>query len=535
MGLRLLNPYLTSRAMNSSSVARCRQDQDPILSSSPQISGFPSSAARLTLLDRYESYGTQRSAIRGNSLRYLESSPLFSHKHGQLSLHQTQAEWLRHFETQFSRRSAMRIMYGTTTPALRLPLQRFSLQSTAAMSSHCLWQLPPQRADRPPQYSPVSNLISDASDDTRARDAFVEKHWSFMDPLYDWQYTPTPRMEPPVQHAAPLNPQIHQAEEQRQPATASTPPTQRTDLSRPRDFGAFIASTSIHRTQSTGLRYRRDLPTPGLAASRPKRRPRPLDQELLHEPMNATLLYPQMSPYSQPDDDIGHTTFDYYPRSVSQPVTPRLGETTTAEHDIYATALPSHGPPMENQLGSAGFSTGDAAFNDEHEFRLFVEATAGLGPIASIDDQMFVSNLSGSQPVEIRASHREEPHPFVSPIAETPNTVQALQHLAQMPQGTHDPQPVRPELQRFGSNFDDWLESSPAHPRLSQQHSMPQMSAHAPFGSWQDIADSLPIEDELPDYAASQAQAQAAQRVEATRRAQELQRRWQESGSHVLR
>lgn len=65
MGLRLLNPYLTSRAMNSSSVALCRQDQDPILSSSPQISGFPSSAARLALLDRYESYGTQRSAIRG--------------------------------------------------------------------------------------------------------------------------------------------------------------------------------------------------------------------------------------------------------------------------------------------------------------------------------------------------------------------------------------------------------------------------------------------------------------------------------------
>ena len=64
---------------------------------------------------------------------------------------------------------------------------------------------------------------------------------------------------------------------------------------------------------------------------------------------------------------------------------------------------------------------------------------------------------------------------------------------------------------------------------------MPQMSAHAPLGSWQDIADSLPIEDELPDYAASQAQAQAAQRVEATRRAQELQRRWQASGSHVLR
>jgi hypothetical protein len=411
------------------------------------------------------------------------------------------------------------------------------------MSSNCLWEMSPQRADRPPQYSPVLSLKSRTSKDSPQRDVFIEKHWSFMDrmdPFYDLQYDPSVRMEPSFQHAAPVDQRIDRPEAQKQPATAPLLPTPRTDPSRPRDFGAFIASnsphiTSIQRTQSTGLRYRRDLPTPGLAASRPKRRPRPLDQELLHEPMNATLLYPQMSPYSQPDDDIGHTTFDYYPRSVSQPVTPRLEETMTAAHDPYTTTLSSHGPAAEHDLSSAGFSTGDAAFNDEHEFRLFVEATAGLGPIASTDDQMFVSNLSGSQSLDIRASHREETHPFVSPVAETPNTVQALQHLAQMPQNTHDIQPLRPELQRFGSNFDDWLQASPAHPRLAQQHSMPQMSAHAPLGSWQDIADSLPIEDELPDYAASQAQAQAAQRIEATRRAQELQRRWQESGSHVLR
>lgn len=59
----MLNPFLTSRAMNSSSVALCRQDQDPILSSPPQISC--SHLQQLALLDRYESYGSQRSAIRG--------------------------------------------------------------------------------------------------------------------------------------------------------------------------------------------------------------------------------------------------------------------------------------------------------------------------------------------------------------------------------------------------------------------------------------------------------------------------------------
>jgi hypothetical protein len=73
----MLDPFLTSRAMNSSSVALCRQDQDPILSSPPQISC--SHLQQLALLDQYESYGSQRSAIRGNSLRYLESSPLSSH------------------------------------------------------------------------------------------------------------------------------------------------------------------------------------------------------------------------------------------------------------------------------------------------------------------------------------------------------------------------------------------------------------------------------------------------------------------------
>lgn len=110
----LLNPDLTSRAMNSSSVALCRQDQDPILSSPPRISRYPSSAARLALLDQYESYGSQRSAIRGivfGTLNLRHSSQTstdntrFSSKpklNGYGVLKPNSAE-----------RSAMRIMYGT--------------------------------------------------------------------------------------------------------------------------------------------------------------------------------------------------------------------------------------------------------------------------------------------------------------------------------------------------------------------------------------------------------------------------------------
>jgi hypothetical protein len=79
------------------------------------------------------------------------------------------------------------------------------------------------------------------------------------------------------------------------------------------------------------------------------------------------------------------------------------------------------------------------------------------------------------------------------------------------------------------------LQAPPSQPRLTQHLSMPHISNLGPLEHWEDVPDVSPIEDELPDYAASQAQAQAAQRIEATRRAQELQRRWQESGSNMVR
>jgi len=243
-----------------------------------------------------------------------------------------------------------------------------------------------------------------------------------------------------------------------------------------------------------------------------------------------------MSPYSQHDDNLTHATFDYYPRSVSQPVTPGLINTETAAHDAAGTVFGTPESLVEGTHDDTAFSTNDAAFTDEHEFRLFVEATAGLGPIPSMDDHHFASEFARSQPADIRAPRRAGTDPtIVSPTAETPNTIEALQHLAQMPQSTPPPQHERPHLQSFGSNFENWLQPPPLRPRLTQQHSMPQMSANALLDSWQDVPDTTPIDDELPDYAASQAQAQAAQRVEATRRAQELQRRWQESGSHVMR
>lgn len=410
------------------------------------------------------------------------------------------------------------------------------------MLPQCTRKSSHQQADRPPQYSTWSNFTSISSDEIYSRNLFEEKPHLFvacMDPFYDARFDRVVQVEPHEPSASPVDEQVHQGTARRQHATPSSPSDQRTATSRPLEFGAFIASNShipsIQRTQSTGPTFRRDAPATRPSPLRPKRRPRPLDQERLREPPNTTMLYPQLSPYSQPDD-FAYATFDYYPRSVSQPVTPGLVNAENASHDIYSTPLATSGPIFESLHNDTIFPTNDAAFNNEHEFRLFVEATAGLGPIPNIDDRDFTSGPPRSQPMEIVTSHRAESRPFTSPIAETPNTIQALQHLAQMPRSTPSPQSEQPPPPRFESDFEDWLHHSPrAHSRLAQQHSMPHISASGPLEDWQDVPDTTPIEDELPDYAASQAQAQAAQRIEATRRAQELQRRWQESGSHVIR
>jgi hypothetical protein len=409
------------------------------------------------------------------------------------------------------------------------------------MPSYHPWDLPPLHTNMPLQSSASTDLIHSRKDCLSSHNIFVEKHQSLlarMDHPYEFRYDDTVQVGPYVQPGVKTD-QHDRGEVGRGPAIRTSPPTRWAGPSRPREFGAFIAwnphISPLQRTQSTGPGYRRDAPAPGLDVTRPKRRPRPLDQERLREPSNLSMLYPQMNPYGQPDEVITHTSFDYYPRSVSQPVTPRLIVTETATEDAHIAGLATQEPLADHIHGDAVFATSEAAFNDEHEFRLFVEATAGLGPIPSMDDDVFTPEALISQPIDIRASHSVDVISPVSPVAETPNTLQAMQHFAQMPQSTLSSPSERPHLQSFGSDFDDWLYSPPRRPRLAQQHSMPQMSGYGPLESWEDVPDSASIEDELPDYAASQAQAQAAQRVEATRRAQELQRRWQESGSHVIR
>ncbi|KAK4635548.1 hypothetical protein CLAFUW4_00852 [Fulvia fulva] len=239
------------------------------------------------------------------------------------------------------------------------------------------------------------------------------------------------------------------------------------------------------------------------------------------------LLYPQMSPYddaqssySAPDE------LSLAPRAVSQPSSASHWQTSfymsDTEDDLPLTMLPRTPtyPPSGGRRARGAASNVEATFTDEEEFHLFVQATAGLGP-----EQAFRSPTSPEE--SPRRSRATGARPFstpqapvstdlVSPIQETPTTMHALRQLAQMPHDPRRPAPVRLDA---GQSF--------AAQRLDTAMGGIDLWLQPPSAVSEEDDVVSPIDNELPDYAASQAQAQAAQRAEATRRAQELQRRWQ--------
>lgn len=166
--------------------------------------------------------------------------------------------------------------------------------------------------------------------------------------------------------------------------------------------------------------------------------------------------------------------------------------------ETYARAA-AYWPPTQHP-GPGATSCNDNALAHAADYRLFVEATAGLG----MQDEFTRSTSDLSQPRH-RIPRRPLPSRNTEPVrlASSPEdgsaTITSLQQLAQMPLGPE--QPI--------SNIN--LQSSSAD-EISP--------VDEPEG----------FEDELPDYAESQAQAQAYLREAAARRAEELQRRWRLSG-----
>ncbi|GAB1743071.1 hypothetical protein NU219Hw_g8764t1 [Hortaea werneckii] len=188
-------------------------------------------------------------------------------------------------------------------------------------------------------------------------------------------------------------------------------------------------------------------------------------------------------------------------------------------------------PPTGRRRMHSDSGVQDDAFRNESDFRLFVEATAGLEPEQPPKSKPASSHYpSDTFPHHDRSS---QPYDINSPIAETPSTLRALQGIAQMPKSASPPR--RHYRQHETSPRDPIIFDLSLHSAVppSSRLRPPLESSSTTFGG----AGNSPLssdedDDELPDYAASQAQAQAAQRVEAARRAQELQRRWEESAKH---
>lgn len=263
--------------------------------------------------------------------------------------------------------------------------------------------------------------------------------------------------------------------------------------------------------------------------ARRRRRPRGLREiftrnptEAQEQPANIPMLYPQLSPYddrmstySAPED-----LERYHVRSMVQAESPSYPTASNRNLEPPQMGIPRSPtyPPASRRRGHSSAGADDHGFTDEEEFHLFVQATAGLGP-----DTAFRHSHPFSPTETTR--WREENHipilnrpattgDIVSPLGETPSTMYAYQQLPQMPERYQHSLPRRERFETSTPGLDLWLNNPPAV-----------------VTELEEISPIEEFDDELPDYAESQAQAQAHQRAEAARRAQELQRRWQLSGS----
>lgn len=247
--------------------------------------------------------------------------------------------------------------------------------------------------------------------------------------------------------------------------------------------------------------------------------------------VDASLLYPELSPYLDTGRLSSYSTYSapdelerHHVRSTSH--TSDLGNLLPPRSDFPQQSIsvprsPTYPPAGRGRMNSAT-GVGDEAFEDEAQFRLFVEATAGLGPeqvFRHPNDSLSPLSPLSSSPRRTQSerilSHQSPARDLVSPLSDTPTTRFALSQLAQMPEASL--QPVREPLAPSHSGLDLWLQPSSLETEDTGISSMEEIEAD--------------FDDELPDYAESQAQAQRHQRAEAARRAQELQRRWQLSGA----
>ncbi|KAK6427944.1 hypothetical protein LTR95_015920 [Oleoguttula sp. CCFEE 5521] len=262
-----------------------------------------------------------------------------------------------------------------------------------------------------------------------------------------------------------------------------------------------------------------------VGASRPRRRPQPLNDVSLGA-TDLSRLYPQLSPYDPYDIAAEAGTLHPSYRSVSQPNTPfrfnhGLGLDTEFVHENLSRA--DTYPPGERARVPRGRS--DTSLDSDQEASLFAAAMVGLDTLSPLSTS---TRQHGTSSLRIPTHPSATREYSVSPIADTPRTRHALQHLASLPEISHVSEAHRQRLQASASGLDLWLPSDSQTLRSGPHAPLDTVATlEAAIDDWRGMADNDMHEgDDLPDYAASQAEAQAQLRVEAARRANELRRRW---------
>lgn len=168
-------------------------------------------------------------------------------------------------------------------------------------------------------------------------------------------------------------------------------------------------------------------------------------------------------------------------------------------------------PASTRRPPAARQQSGADSFDSPEDFHLFVEATSGFSSSGFSLTSPQTPPRSRPQPFSYQAAPQLPPLPqLIVPPPEPPQPPREAQHSYYHQQHHH------PDYYQYG------MSHSAVEPTTSQSFAQ----SLDRIGSYDDEA---PPDDELPDYAQSQADAQAARRREAAQRAAELERQWANS------
>ena len=194
------------------------------------------------------------------------------------------------------------------------------------------------------------------------------------------------------------------------------------------------------------------------------------------------------------------------PRCISQPGF----QTRTGEEQISRAGRTEDPSPVERRPSENEFSS-------DMDLTLFVAATSGFTPDSPLHRSFGDAPTWRNQPQPRTEYIRPQQRPDYTRAHTSYTSSTLVQHPVPSYSTPHlpirHPQPRSPALSRQANVWQERLETEPY--------------------AWQahDYGDEPPPADELPDYEQSQAEMQNKNRVEAKRRAEELQRRWRQRHS----